>query len=180
MPYKDPFRQLQYQRDYYARGGASGRHQIYALLDPDRKPRYVGRSVSAATRAKTHWSQRSRRQTAVARWLRDLDRPPELWIIQDVPAATAAEAEVYWIGLLANIPGIELLNINRRIKMPDLGLARGEANKSTHLTEADVRAIRTSSATQQALADKYGISQPAVSNIRSRRVWKHVALSVAG
>jgi len=42
---------------------------------------------------------------------------------------------------------------------------------NTKLTNEDVRAIRSSEETQDALARRYGISQGQVSRIRSRRSW---------
>jgi hypothetical protein len=42
------------------------------------------------------------------------------------------------------------------------------------LTEADVLAIRASTSKQKELSQKYGVSQGAISSIRSRRLWKHL------
>lgn len=42
------------------------------------------------------------------------------------------------------------------------------------LSEADVRHIRGSGASQQALAGIYGVSQATISNVQTRRTWKHV------
>lgn len=50
----------------------------------------------------------------------------------------------------------------------------GEASGKSKLTEQDVRDIRASTDTGRILANRYGISQPAIVNIRSRKTWKHV------
>lgn len=42
------------------------------------------------------------------------------------------------------------------------------------LTEEQVLEIRASGETQYALADKYGLGQPTISKIRSRKAWKHI------
>lgn len=123
---------------------------------------------------KTHWSQRQRRETPLAAWLRTLDDRPELWLIETVAAELGLQAEAYWIGLLSQIPGVGLLNVHRKLRSPRKGRLIGEAHKDTPLTEADVRAIRTSGDKQQVLADRYGISQPAVSKIVARKTWVHV------
>jgi len=50
----------------------------------------------------------------------------------------------------------------------------GEASASSKLTEADVHKIRASKATQQALADEYGVDRSIISRIMTRKMWKHV------
>lgn len=53
----------------------------------------------------------------------------------------------------------------------------GEANHNTKLTEADVLAIRTAvaaGAPELAVAERYGISRPAVTLIRQGATWAHV------
>lgn len=51
----------------------------------------------------------------------------------------------------------------------------GRRGASRKLTDEQVREIRASSEPQRVLADKYGISQPAVVQIRKRRTYKEVA-----
>lgn len=50
----------------------------------------------------------------------------------------------------------------------------GTANPASKLTEADVLAIRASNKRQVDLARIYGVSQPIISAIRLRKIWKHV------
>ena len=52
---------------------------------------------------------------------------------------------------------------------------RGERNSWARLSEADVLAIRrTTRVSQQAIADDYGITQSAVSYIKSGKRWRHL------
>lgn len=65
----------------------------------------------------------------------------------------------------------------------DTGLVNnsGENNASSKLTEDDVSFIRkhynpdTTDFNQKALAEKFGVSQPAISKIVHRKRWKHVS-----
>lgn len=50
----------------------------------------------------------------------------------------------------------------------------GEANGSAKLTAEKVRAIRAERGLQRVVADKYGISQTAVSLIKLKQRWAHV------
>ena len=52
--------------------------------------------------------------------------------------------------------------------------AKGINNSQSKITEADVIAIRSSSLTQKELAIKYGISRGNISQIKSRKLWKHL------
>jgi hypothetical protein len=52
--------------------------------------------------------------------------------------------------------------------------AHGERNGHAKLTAADVRAIRGSDALHAVIAERFGVSQPLVSMIRSGRIWKNV------
>lgn len=53
-------------------------------------------------------------------------------------------------------------------------LLLGTANPASKLTEADVLAIRASKKKQVELAKLYGVSQPVISAIRLRKIWKHL------
>jgi hypothetical protein len=53
--------------------------------------------------------------------------------------------------------------------------ARGEGHARAKLTEGDVLAIRASAVPHTVLAAHYGVGETAISNIRNRRSWKHVA-----
>jgi hypothetical protein len=50
----------------------------------------------------------------------------------------------------------------------------GSLNPSAKLTEDQVREIRESTATNAATAALYGVGATVVSNIRNRRLWRHV------
>lgn len=51
----------------------------------------------------------------------------------------------------------------------------GEDHPNAKLCEQDVLLIRSiRGETQQAIADRFGISRPTVSNIRTRKTWRHV------
>lgn len=52
--------------------------------------------------------------------------------------------------------------------------AQGEMMPQSKLDEEAVRAIRASGAGQKELAEHYGVSQAAISQIRTRKTWKHV------
>lgn len=52
--------------------------------------------------------------------------------------------------------------------------AKGESIHLAKLTEADVINIRKSSLTQDELANLYGVSQGNISQILSRKTWKHI------
>lgn len=51
---------------------------------------------------------------------------------------------------------------------------RGEDHTRAKLTERDVKEIRASSALQQDLADRYGVTFSNISAIRLRKSWRHV------
>lgn len=53
--------------------------------------------------------------------------------------------------------------------------ARGERSPMTHLTEADVRAIRESPLSARLAGLQYGLSSSTVTRIRTRATWAHVA-----
>ena len=52
---------------------------------------------------------------------------------------------------------------------------RGEKHVRAKLTEKDVQAIRASALSQRELAGIYGMSQAAISRVRSRERWRHTA-----
>jgi len=54
------------------------------------------------------------------------------------------------------------------------GIGQGEAHGCSKLTENDIRAIRSSAETGVALARQYGVSTTNISDIRNRRIWRHV------
>lgn len=50
----------------------------------------------------------------------------------------------------------------------------GQRNASAKLTDADVRAIRSSTATQNVLAERFGVSQATISDVRGLKKWRDV------
>lgn len=52
--------------------------------------------------------------------------------------------------------------------------AKGEGHPKAKLTEDDVRQIRASSETTAELARRYGVTQPAIADIRKGKTWRHV------
>jgi hypothetical protein len=139
-----------YNRAHYARNGEAGKTQVYALLGVDRKPKYVGASVSATARAKTHWQQRARRTTQVAAWLRSLDRMPEVWVIESVPTEMSSSAEQYWIDLLSGIPDLDLLNKGRAKAAPSVVRPRlSAAEISARLSAGQQRNIENGNGREQ-------------------------------
>ena len=67
---------------------------------------------------------------------------------------------------------------NNRHAREDTGAwypAIGEESGGAKLNEADIRAIRMSNEKQQALAERYGVDQSAISLIVNRKTWRHVA-----
>jgi hypothetical protein len=58
--------------------------------------------------------------------------------------------------------------------MEKLRRAHGEQHHKTKLTEEDVYAIRDSRLPNGHLAQKYGVSSPAISCIKARRTWAHL------
>lgn len=94
-------------------GSSPGRRakNIYALLDAENRPRYVGcTSLTLGERARLHYSNRFRYNTPLARWLDTLTEPPGTWLIQEVSFEQGWNAEKYWIDLLRQVPCVELLN----------------------------------------------------------------------
>lgn len=59
-------------------------------------------------------------------------------------------------------------------RSPRRTVLRGEQVAQSRLSEADVLAIRADTRSQQQIADAYGVSQTAISQIRRRITWKHL------
>jgi hypothetical protein len=185
MPTKDPQRQRENHRRWYLHGCNEGEVQIYALLDDDGQPRYVGKSVSATSRTKTHWSQRFRRSTPVSDWLKTLTDMPEVVILQIVPAGQGDDVERYWVGRFGDLLNVQFTG--RAKGHPQSAATRAKLSKAmtgryvgrprplaSKLTADDVRQIRASTERQRELADKYGVTQPTISQIRSGKLWGHL------
>lgn len=52
--------------------------------------------------------------------------------------------------------------------------AAGMKNRHAKLTDDQVREIRAASGTTLEIAQAFGVSQPLVSMIRTRRIWRHI------
>jgi hypothetical protein len=63
---------------------------------------------------------------------------------------------------------------NQADKLRHGTILRGTANPANKLSEADVLAIRASNKKQVDLAQVYGVSQPIISAILLRKIWKHL------
>jgi hypothetical protein len=61
----------------------------------------------------------------------------------------------------------------RKGRHPRISL-KGEANGNSKLTDAVVLSIRTSTTSQRAMARELGVSLFLISQIRTRKIWKHV------
>lgn len=86
-------------------------------------------------------------------------------------AAHYDEAAIGEFGEFARPNGIAMTDELRAQKRP---FRRGENSSAAKITECEVRAIRTMDAPQQEIADMFGITQTAVSQIKLRKTWKHV------
>jgi hypothetical protein len=64
----------------------------------------------------------------------------------------------------------DMIGKGRAKLRPQLGEAHGEAK----LTEAQVIQIREDARSQRTIAADYGISQTNVSDIKLRKIWKHL------
>jgi hypothetical protein len=94
-----------------------GKKYIYALLDTDRKIRYIGTATSIKKRVYIHWAHRNspsrwERNPALQAWLCSLREPPEAIVLQIVQKGVAFKAETYWISLMREVPTVALLNKN--------------------------------------------------------------------
>ena len=69
--------------------------------------------------------------------------------------------------------GTQKENVDDRDQKGRRNQARGEAQGSSKLTEAQVKAIRLDTRKQSVIAAEYGISRAHVSNLKANRAWKH-------
>jgi hypothetical protein len=65
-------------------------------------------------------------------------------------------------------------NYRRRYEQDDTQYATGERQGLARLTEDQVREIRASNETHRVLAERFGVSRPTITSVRTRRTWKHV------
>jgi hypothetical protein len=71
--------------------------------------------------------------------------------------------------------GRQRTNARQAVKRGLHNPVRGEAHVSAKLTEQMVREIRAIDDDQYYLAELYGVSQATISEIKRRKIWKHVA-----
>jgi len=120
--------------------------------------------------AKLDWKGRSRRAHRLAWEAANGPIPPGLCVLHRCDNPGCVNIEHLWLGTqLENIADREAKN--RRGAMPDNA---GSRNGMARLSEQQVREIRASPERQYVLAERYGISQGAVSNICNQRSWKHI------
>lgn len=88
-----------------------GPRHIYVLLDAHRHIRYVGQTGNPDKRLRYHWTGRLRMKPGPLKdWLLSLGERPGIMSLQVVDYDQADAAERYWISLLAQVPGVDLLN----------------------------------------------------------------------
>lgn len=95
-------------------------------------------------------------------------RPKGMWALHknDIPSDNRL-VNLYW--------GTPTENCEDRAKNnPNMVFQRGEGHSHSKLTNDEVLAIRASNEARITLANKYGISVGQISNIKSRRAWKHL------
>ena len=117
---------------------------MYAVLDVDGRPRYVGHSRDAEQRVRLHWKHRrnpyrNRENPGFYGWLQSLASRPQHCVLAVIPFADRYEAEHQWTDLLRQSPGIELLNINSGARLDPAHLARMQAAARTPEAVARMR-----------------------------------------
>lgn len=86
---------------------------IYALLYSDHSVAYVGCAKDVKRRLQRHWSERDKPQMQErpsASWLRTLDEPPRLIILEEVPWDARGDAEARWVKHYRD-EGAQILNV---------------------------------------------------------------------
>lgn len=132
---------------------------IYALLDEQRQIRYVGHSKDPYWRARKHWRERGsaqvgRKNSALTVWLRGLNEPPAVVVLQEVSRPQRYQAEEYWTDLLRQVPGISLLNIASGARLSEGTRSRiGDAHRGRVLSN-ETRAKISASTTGRQVSDE--------------------------
>ncbi|MFE1024979.1 hypothetical protein ACFW5I_10490 [Streptomyces sp. NPDC058818] len=93
---------------------------VYALVDDTGRARYIGwtgRPLDGFRgRAYTHWAHRKldadRGNVRLNEWLRTLDGPPEMLVLEAVPFEQRLKAEAAWTHCFRWALGSRLLNVN--------------------------------------------------------------------
>jgi hypothetical protein len=121
---------------------------VYAVLDVDGRPRYVGHSLDPEQRVYSHWRHRrtplrNRENLGFYGWLQSLACRPQYCILAVVPFADRYTAEHRWTDLLRQSAGIELLNINSGARLHPDHVARMHAAAKTPQARAKLSASLT-------------------------------------
>lgn len=148
-------------------------HTIYALLQPGTgEIRYVGRTKHVIHRMRVHYThtQKLVKKSPLSEWLYQQDNVPECFILQEVEDHVACEAEDYWIKLLDQIPGIDLLNVlDAPSNELDAEVSRQRrllGRLRDRLKLGDIEKIRESTSAPEDIARQYEISVSSVSRIK--------------
>jgi GIY-YIG catalytic domain len=92
-------------------------YTIYALLDTDNTPRYVGSTLDIADRVRTHlavqrYSPEWWENPSKTEWIRSLEGPPRYVILEEGnDYSNRYPAEVWWIRTYRDRYGAKILNI---------------------------------------------------------------------
>jgi hypothetical protein len=90
--------------------------------------------------------------------------PEGMWVLHKCDVTGCVNPDHLFIGMPAD-NSADMVRKERQ--------ARGE-DFDRKLTEQDVREIRASTDTHEALAARYGVNQATIGEIRNRQIWKHV------
>ncbi|MFD9398356.1 GIY-YIG nuclease family protein [Streptomyces sp. NPDC060011] len=87
---------------------------VYALIDSDGQARYIGETTDPDKRRLWHWYNRryDSGNMPLKEWLRSLDGPPGIVILDTVPYEDRYKSEAAWTVLFRWVYGETLLNMN--------------------------------------------------------------------
>lgn len=106
--------------------------------------------------------------------------PEGLYVLHKCDVTKCVNPDHLYVGtqtenmLDASIRGRISRGVKHHTKLRPEAVPKGEAQWKHIVTEADVRFIRASTLGQKTLCKMFGLSQPAISNIITRKNWKHV------
>lgn len=93
--------------------------------------------------------------------------PPELDVLHSCDTPHCVNPEHLTIGTHAE-------NMADMVRKGRVVTHHGSEHKNAKLTEEQVRSIRIDARAQVAIAQDFGVSFGLISNIKARRVWRHV------
>jgi hypothetical protein len=114
-----------------------------------------------------YYKGRLRRATRISLMLAGISVPEGMWILHKCDIPSCVNPNHLFPGT-PKMNTADMLKKNRRLS------PRGEQHWAARLSEDDVRVIRSSSDSQNALAEKYGVSQTAIGHIKRRISWRHL------